>query len=221
MNILQILPALESGGVERGTIDLADALIARKHKAVVVSSGGGLVSQLDAMQAIHYKLDVHKKSLFSVIGCTIRLIEIIKKEEIDVVHARSRVPAWISFFATRFTDAVFITTCHGYYSKHFFSRVMGWSKYVIIISQIIGRHMIYDFKVPKDKIRLIYRGVDLNQFMFQQRLDFDFKQGEKTIGIIGRITPLKGHTHFIKSLPGIVSKFSCFRQMSARIGWPK
>lgn len=203
MNVLQILPQLESGGVERGTIDLAEALISKGHKAVVVSAGGRLVAQLESIGAKHYKMAAHKKSLFSVVVCVFKLIEIINKEDIDIVHARSRVPAWISFFAVPNTKAVFITTCHGYYSKHFFSNVMGWGKRVIVISQIIGRHMACDFHVPKEKMRLIYRGVDLNEFK-QKKISVTDK---KVIGIIGRITPLKGHIYFIKSLPAIFSEF--------------
>ncbi len=207
MNILQILPQLESGGVERGTIDLAKALISKGHRAVVVSAGGRLVEKIEKMGAIHYKLPVHKKSLLTVLWCAAKLVKIIKKENIDIVHARSRVPAWVSFFAISHTKAVFITTCHGYYSKHFFSKVMGWGKRVIVISQIIGRYMSSDFHVPKEKMRLVYRGVDLDQFKKKKASELSFNNKKKLIGIIGRITPLKGHIHFIKSLPGIFSEF--------------
>ncbi|MBU1087229.1 MAG: lipopolysaccharide heptosyltransferase II [Candidatus Omnitrophica bacterium] len=207
MNILQILPQLESGGVERGTIDLAQALISKGHKAIVVSAGGRLVVKLESIGAIHYMLPVHKKSLFSVLWCAAKLVKIINKEKVDIVHARSRVPAWVSFFAISQTKATFITTCHGYYSKHFFSKVMGWGKRVIVISQIIGRYMATDFHVSKERMRLIYRGVDLNQFKLKKISDSEPNKDRKTIGIIGRITPLKGHIHFIKALPGIFSEF--------------
>ena len=206
MNILQILPELESGGVERGTVDLAAALVKGGYKSFVVSAGGRLVRDLEATNSWHYKLPVHRKSLFSIIWCVGKLKSIIKKEKIDIVHARSRVPAWIAFFAVMFTQAELITTCHGYYSKHFFSSVMGWGSRVIVISQIIGRHMIDNFGVRKEKIRLIYRGVDLNEFKFEKREIMSPKR-KPTIGIIGRITPLKGHVHFIKALPGILSEF--------------
>ncbi|MCG2711779.1 MAG: lipopolysaccharide heptosyltransferase II [Candidatus Omnitrophica bacterium] len=205
MNILQILPELESGGVERGTVDLADALVKSGHKSVVVSGGGRLVKGLEAASSVHYTMPVHRKSLLSVIWCVSKLRKIIERENIDIVHARSRVPAWIAFFATLSTKAELVTTCHGYYSKHFFSAVMGWGKRVIVISQIIGRHMMHDFGVQKEKIRLIYRGVDLNEFKFEKKAVTLAKQ--KVIGIIGRITPLKGHIHFIKALPGILSEF--------------
>lgn len=198
MKILQILPELNVGGVETGTLDLAKYLVRSGHKAVVVSSGGTLVKDLEAVGAVHYQLPVSKKSIFSMIKAISPLVDIIKKEEIDIVHARSRVPAWIAYFAARKAKVVFITTCHGYYKKHFFSFVMGWAKRVIVLSNIIARHMIDDFAVPYDRIRLIPRSVDLEKFKYSSP---DKRRGKEfNVGIIGRITPLKGHLHFIKAM---------------------
>lgn len=198
MNILQILPELNVGGVETGTLDLARHLVKLGHKAVVVSNGGELVRELESSGAIHYQLPVHKKSLFTMIKTVPRLIEVIKKEKIDIVHARSRVPAWIAYFATRKTNTVFITTCHGYYKKHPFSYVMGWSKRVIALSNVIARHMIDDFAVPHERLRLIPRSVDLEKFKYTSP---DKKRRQEFhIGIVGRLTPLKGHLDFIKAM---------------------
>jgi len=198
MNILQILPELKVGGVETGTLDLAKYLVKAGHKAVVVSAGGELVKELEACAAVHYQLPVHKKSIFTMIRMIPRLVEIIKKEKIDIVHARSRVPAWIAYFASRKTRKVFITTCHGYYKKHIFSYVMGWGKSVIVLSNIIGRHMIEDFSVPYEHIRLIPRSVDLERFKY---ISPDKKRKKEfNVGIIGRLTPIKGHLDFIKAM---------------------
>ncbi|MFA5276199.1 MAG: GT4 family glycosyltransferase PelF, partial [Candidatus Omnitrophota bacterium] len=198
MNVLQVLPQLNVGGVETGTLDLARYLVKAGHKAVVVSAGGALVGELESSGAIHYQLPVNKKSLLKMLKTVPALAEIIKKEKIDIVHARSRVPAWIAYFACRRSNAVFITTCHGYYRKHFFSSVMGWGKRVIVLSNIIGRHMIEDFSVPYERIRLVPRSVDLEKFEY---ISPDRKRKDEfNIGIIGRITPLKGHLHFIKAM---------------------
>jgi lipopolysaccharide heptosyltransferase II len=198
MNILQILPELNVGGVETGTLDLAKYLVRQGHKAVVVSNGGTLVETLKGYGALHYQLPVHKKSFFTMLKCVPQLVEIINKENIDVVHARSRVPAWIAYFACRRSKAVFITTCHGYYKKHYFSLVMGWAKRVIAPSNVIARHMIEDFKVPYERIKLIPRSVDLERFKYSGPKKKN--QKEFNVGIIGRITPIKGHLHFIKSM---------------------
>lgn len=198
MNILQILPELNYGGVETGTLDLAKYLVKAGHRAVVVSAGGELTDRLKALGAVHYSLAVNKKSLFSIFRACLELVKIIRKEDIHVVHARSRVPAWSAYFAARLANVPFITTCHGYYSRHILSRVMGWGKLVIVPSQIIGRRMIDDFAVPAERIRLIPRGVDAENFTFippeeKSRTEF-------VIAIIARITPIKGHLYFIKAI---------------------
>ncbi len=205
MNILQILPELNLGGVETGTLDSAKYLVKLGHKAVVVSAGGELVKELESYGAIHYQLPVHKKSILSILKTVPRLAEIIKKEKIDIVHARSRVPAWIAYFASRKTNTVFITTCHGYYKKHKLSQVMGWGKRVIVLSNIIARHMIDDFAVPYEHIRLVPRSVDLEKFKYTDPAAKRSK--EFHIGFIGRITPLKGHLYFIKAMARVARAF--------------
>lgn len=198
MNILQILPELNYGGVETGTIDFVKYLISHNHKAVVVSAGGRLVKELEAIGGRHYSLEVNKKSILSVLKCINELARIIEKEDIQIIHARSRVPAWIAYFASRITNVPFITTCHGYYSKHFFSQVMGWAKFVIVPSQVIGRHMLDDFAVPFDKIKFIPRSVDVEKFTFKPPEEKN--RTEFIIALIGRITPLKGHIFFIRAI---------------------
>ena len=129
--------------------------------------------------------------------------KIIRAEKIDVVHARSRVPAWIAYFACRKTNAAFITTCHGYYQGRFFSQIMGWPKFIIVPSHVIGRHMIEDFKVRPERIRCIPRSVDLSRFQMRSARKI---QGRSTctIAIVGRITPLKGHEYFLKAMAQVI-----------------
>jgi len=203
MNILQILPELKSGGVETGTIDLAKELIRHGHRAVVISNGGKLVNELVACGGKHYKLPVHEKNPFTIISMIGSIKEIIRKEEIEIVHARSRVPGFSAFFAARSIGIPFITTCHGHYSKHFFSRVMGWGRFVIVSGNVVARHMIKSFGVPRERIRFIPRGVDLEKFTYIKP-DIPAPKKEHTIGVIGRITPIKGHIYFIRAISKVV-----------------
>lgn len=198
MNILQILPALDIGGVETGTVDLARYLAGHGHKAVVVSGGGRLVKELEAAGARHYILPVGKKSVFTIIKMVGELRDIIRKEDIDIVHARSRVPGMIAYIACRMTGRIFITTAHGYYRKSPMSMVMSWGRYVIVASNVMAKYMVKDFHIPYDRIRLIPRGVDLSKFRFRPAVKRD--SGGFTIGMISRITPLKGHADFIKAV---------------------
>ncbi len=197
MNILQILPELNVGGVETGTVDLAKYLLGHGHKAVVVSNGGSLVADLEKCGAKHYALPVHKKSLLTAFNCVGKLRRIILEEKIDIVHARSRVPAWIAFLACRKTPAHFLTTCHGYYSLNFFSRVMGWPKIIIVPSQIIFKHMAEDFGVNPAHIRVIPRSVDLDKFKMAR--EEKSATDPLIVSIVGRLTPIKGHGDFLQS----------------------
>ena len=100
------------------------------------------------------------------------------------------------------TEAHFLTTCHGYYSSHLFSKVMGWGKIVIAISEVIGRHMVQDFVTPAENIRVIPRSVDLEKFNLPRPPKTDKK--EFTVVMIGRITPLKGHPYFLKAMARVI-----------------
>ncbi len=205
MKIIQILPELNVGGVETGTVDLAKYFVANGHQSIVISNGGSLVPILESGGSKHYKLPVHKKSLWSIIRLVKMLRRIINQEQADIVHARSRVPAWIAYFACRGTNASFVTTCHGYYQNHLFSQVMGWGKLVITPSQVIGRHMVEDYKVLAENIRVIPRSVDLDKFNIPKE-----KTSQKTrytIAILGRITPLKGHIYFLQAMAKLARTF--------------
>ncbi len=206
MHILQILPMLEVGGVETGTVDLARELVKRGHKVTVVSGGGRMVKDLADIDVRHIKLPVYKKSFFIALKMIGRLERIINDGRVDIVHARSRVPAIIAFFATRRTDTSLITTAHGYYSTHALSRVMAWGRFVIVASSVIGRHMIEDFGVPRDRIRFIPRGVDLERFKFNP-IDETRQKTEYRIGVVGRITPIKGHAFFLQAIARVVRIF--------------
>jgi len=213
MNILQILPQLNEGGVERGTVDIAKFLVQKGHRAIVISRGGRLVKELKENDVVHYSLSVHEKSIFTIIRMIFKVAKILEKEKVDIIHARSRVPAWIAYFAHRlylnrcakrgiFSWSVFITTCHGYYKKHFFSQIMGLGKFVIVISTVIGKHMRENFGVPFYRLRFIPRGVDLNVFKYKEPR-MDLKDGCR-VGIIGRITPIKGHMIFLRAMAKVV-----------------
>ncbi len=202
MRILQILPELNIGGVETGTVDFAKYLFNHGYYSIVVSHGGDLVADLERHGVKHYRLPVHQKNLWTMMSCVKKLRNIILQEKIDIVHARSRVPAWIAFFACRRTPAQFITTCHGHYSVQIFSRVMTFAKLVIVPSQVIGRHMIDHFHFPPENIRCIARSVDLDRFNIPR--DRGTGQQDRVVTIVGRLTPLKGHSYFLKAMAKVV-----------------
>lgn len=202
MNVVQILPQMNTGGVETGVFDLAIRLVKLGHRSMVISNGGELVKQLESEGVKHFSLPVHKKSPLTILKMIGAVKKILEEEKADIVHARSRVPAIIGYYAAKKTGVAFITTCHGYYSKHPISGVMGWGKYVIAISQIIAKHMMEDFKVPYRRIKLVYRGVDLGRFKYREP-DESAKR-EFMIGMIGRLSPIKGHTFFLRAVSKVI-----------------
>ncbi|MFH0771716.1 MAG: lipopolysaccharide heptosyltransferase II [Candidatus Omnitrophota bacterium] len=215
MKIVQISPRLNTGGVETGTVDLAVKLLAMGHHPIVISGGGELVKFIEQRGIKHYCLPVYSKNPFVVLRMMRAVTRILIEEKADIVHARSRVPAIIGYYASKKSRTTFITTCHGYYSKRLvnFGAVMGWGKFVIAISQVIARHMMEDFKVPYRRLRLVYRGVNLDKFTYKEPSESfsasgaPISRGEFTIGIIGRLSPIKGHTFFLRSVGKAVKFF--------------
>ncbi len=200
MKIIQTLPKMNVGGVERGVLDLAKYFKDSDIKTIVVSGGGRLVKALEAQGAQHHHLAVYRKSPFSLFLIS-QLKKFILKEKIDIVHARSRVPAWISFLATRNTKTHFITTAHGIYKSKFWSEVMGWGKFVICPSKLVARHMHKEYGVPEEKIVVINRWVDLEKFTFTS---YEEKKQSNTIIAMGRISPTKGYEYLIEGFRKLV-----------------
>ncbi|MFH1505316.1 MAG: glycosyltransferase [Candidatus Omnitrophota bacterium] len=200
IKIIQILPHMNIGGVERGVLDLVKFFKTGNIKNIVISAGGRLVEELNKQGIRHYRLGVHRKSLLAFFLVP-KLRKIIEKEKVDIVHARSRVPGWLGFFATRSSRAHFVTTAHGVYRNKFFSEVMGWGKYVICPSKIVARHMKINFGVSEEKIVIVNRWVDLDKFKFK---DYQTRKESNTIVSIGRISPTKGYEYLIEGLKKVV-----------------
>ncbi len=205
MRIMQILPRMEVGGVERGVIDLATYFKNEANKEanienIVVSGGGRLIKGLDTEGIVHYELPVYKKS-FSSVFLIPKLAKIIDKEKINIIHARSRVPGWISFFASRGKSSCFVTTIHGIYKNKWSSEVMGWGKFVICPSRAVARHMKEKFFVPEEKIVVINRWVNLSKFKFTESRK---RKQSNTVVSIGRISPSKGYEYLIEGFKKVV-----------------
>lgn len=140
--VVQVLPALVRGGVERGTVEMAKAIIEAGGRAVVISGGGPMVRHLDRIGAVHHTLPVGNKNPLSWPGTRGRLRRILVREGADIVHVRSRVPAWIALPAARSLGLVTVGTVHGRFQnsnvlKRFFNRKMLVPEHVIAISNYV------------------------------------------------------------------------------------
>ena len=221
MKVMQLLPELNSGGVERGTLEIARALVQAGHESVVVSHGGRLVPELEAQGSRHYTLSIHKKALSSL--WQIRpLRDLIQQQQPDIVHVRSRVPAWLTHFALKGIAPErrphLISTVHGFYSINRYSQIMTQAEKVIAVSDSVVDYIQQNYKncPPQDIVR-IYRGIDPKAFphayqpsvqWLQQTLN-DFPQLEHKflICLPGRITRLKGHETLIQLMQQIKAEF--------------
>ena len=211
MKVMQLLPELNSGGVERGTLEIARALVAQGHQSLVVSNGGRLVPQLEADGSTHLQLPIHKKSLSSL--WQIRpLRQLIEHHQPDIVHVRSRVPAWLAHFALRGIAAQqrphLISTVHGFYSVNRYSAIMTQAEKVIAVSDSVVKYITDHYKnCPPEDIVRIYRGIDPKafphgyqppaQWINQIYTLFPQLENKFLLCLPGRITRLKGHETLI------------------------
>ncbi|HTJ78621.1 MAG TPA: glycosyltransferase family 4 protein [Rariglobus sp.] len=217
MKILQILPELNAGGVERGTLEIARALVEAGHTSLVVSNGGRLVPELGAAGSRHIALPVHRKSIKSLLQVS-RLRRVFEEEKPDVVHARSRVPAWLAWLALRGMDAKtrphFVTTVHGFYSINFYSAIMTRGERIIAVSHCIRDYVTQNYpKAPVAAIRVIPRGVELAELPRGFMPDAAWLKtwtttqpqlvGKAVLLLPGRITRLKGHEDFFAMIAGL------------------
>ncbi len=213
--VLQVLPALgASGGVERGTVEIAGAVVEAGGRAIVASAGGPLVHDLARVGAEHFELPLDSKNPVTLWRNVDRLADLIRAEKVDIVHARSRAPAWSAWAAAKRTDTHYVTTFHGTYgaSNHFkrvYNSVMTRGERVIAISQFIAGHVRQLYGVPANKIRVIHRGVDLDRFdpskVSAQRVvnlatDWMLPDGMPVIMLPGRLTRWKGQPVVIDAL---------------------
>ena len=167
--VLQVLPALHTGGVERGTCDMAAAIMEAGWRAVVASSGGPMMRELERAGALHVTLPLDSKNPLTLRTNAGKLVELIARWKIDLVHARSRAPAWSAFWATERSGVPLITTFHGTYNvqnafKRQYNAVMTKGRRVIAISDFISEHMLAEYGADMDRVRVIPRGVDIRSF---------------------------------------------------------
>jgi glycosyltransferase involved in cell wall biosynthesis len=216
ISILQVLPDLNSGGVERGTLEINKYLVDMGYRSIVISNGGRMEEELKSDKGEHYKLAIGKKSIFTIFT-VIKMINFIKKNEIDIVHARSRLPAWVCYLALKLIKKsirpVFITTVHGPYSVNYYSSIMTKGDRVIVVSKMIKKYVVRNYNIDKKKIFLNYRGVS-SKYFFQKfkptrawlknwYKEFPHTKGKIIFTLPARITRWKGQDDFIKLIKEI------------------
>ena len=215
--VLQVVPSLVSGGVERGTVDLAGALAAAGWASFVASAGGPLERDIARAGAIHLTLPLASKNPFVMRRNARALAALIRRLDIDIVHARSRAPAWSAWAAARATGRHFVTTMHNAYDrglplKQRYNSVMAKGERVIAISHFVAEHAAEIYRVGPDRLRTIPRGVDLDAFapgrVGGERIAalaraWRLPDGAPVVMLPGRLTRWKGGLDFVAAIAGL------------------
>ena len=224
LKVLQLLPALDSGGVERGTLEIARALVVAGHESVVLSKGGRLVAQLQAEGSRHIARDLGRKSPTTFLHYR-ALRKLFEAERFDIVHARSRLPAWVVWLAWRGMPADarphFVTTVHGMHSVSRYSAIMCAGERVIAVSDTVRDYLRSHYPPTRwphladEHITVIPRGIDPAEFPrdyqpsdeWLARFHAEFPQlgQRKVLTLPGRLTRLKGHHDFITLIGKLVA----------------
>ncbi len=218
--VLQVLPNLSGGGVERGTIEMAAALQEYGWNGVVASGGGKMVYELERLGVPHVTLPVASKNPIIMRRNVKRLMKVIEEYGVDIVHARSRAPAWSAMVAARKTGRHFLTTFHAAYTrgnflKNYYNAIMTRGEKVIAISDFIASHIAEFYKVPAERIVTIPRGVDYHKFnpaaisaerIIKMAGDWRLPDGVPVVMLPGRLTRLKGHEMLIRALSRLENK---------------
>ena len=212
--VLQVLPALEVGGAERGTVDIAVGLAGAGWRAVVASSGGVMTEGVEAVGGVHVTLPLDRKDPWAIWRNARVLREVIREYRVDVVHARSRAPAWSARTAARRAGVPFVTTFHGVYGcgnrlKKAYNSIMAKGDVVIAVSEFVSRHVQETYRTPPKRLRVIHRGIDTGIFnpdavsderMIHLARQWHLPDDAPVIMLPGRAARLKGHAVMIEAV---------------------
>ena len=219
MTVVQLVPALHSGGAERSTLEIAKALVEAGHRSIVVSAGGRLVEQLEAEGSRHITLPIGHKSLRTLFTVG-KLRRILRELKPDIVHARSRLPAWVGWWAMRRVKPRphFVTTVHGLNSPGHYSSILLRGERVIVVSQTLRDYVLrhYPDDISSARIAVVPRGIDTEAFPYGYRPDdswqraffeeFPQLEGAPLLTLPGRGTRLKGHADAIELIADLQSR---------------
>lgn len=218
--ILQVIPTMSAGGAERTAVDVAEALVKAGARALVASEGGRLLAELERVGGEAISLPLKSKNPLQLFRNIALLEDVIRKESVDTVHARSRAPGWSAYFAARRTKTPFVTTYHGLYNqrtriKSFYNSIMARGDVVIANSHFTKATIVARHGTPAERVAVIHRGTDFSRF------DPDSDMGDRVAGLLtswgvpmgarvvllpGRLTSWKGQEVFIDAAAHVLSR---------------
>ncbi len=218
-NLMQIVPSLQSGGVEQGTVDLSNYLASLKIRNYIISSGGNLLSYLNKQYVDHSILPVHSKNFFKMPFTAKKVNNLLKKSEINILHLRSRAPAWMIPYLNK-DNIKIVSTFHNVYGheniiKKIYNKKLSKVDKIVAISNYVKNQITDLYKINPEKIKVINRGIDIN-FFNSENINQEFfinflkknniSPDKKIILFPGRLTKWKGQIEFLNIVKALKDK---------------
>ncbi len=218
--VMQIIPSLGAGGAEQGCIDVAADLVKSGATSIVVSHGGHRIPEILRGGSTHIDLPVHSKNPIVMWRNIGRLRRLIREHNVDIVHARSRAPAWSAWKACQKTAARFMTTCHAPFNisgdmKRFYNSSIAKGERVIAISNYVREYLLKNYEIDERNIRLIHRGVTIEKFhpnavapthLIKLSNEWRLPDGCSIVMMPGRLTRWKGHLVLVEAMAKLERK---------------
>ncbi len=217
MNILFITNHLNVGGITSYVLSLSRALHKAGHKVYLASSGGECLTRFTEGGIIFIPVPTRTKSeinVFKIGSSFLRLLKDIREKQIQIVHTNSRVTQVLGYLLKRKTGVAHVTTWHGFFRPRWFRRVFPcWADKTIAISEQVMAHLLSEFKADPDSVRLVYNGIDLEKIRLKEPLTrrqvkdrLGLGEGP-VVGIIARLSEVKGHVYLIRAMDKVLRKF--------------
>jgi len=217
MKILLLTTHLNTGGIGVYTVNLAKYLKDEGVSVTVASSGGDLEDRLAQKSIPHIKIDIKTKSEFSIkVWKALPVLKrLIKDDGFQIVHAQTRVAQVLAYLLEKSTGVPFVSTCHGFFKHRRLSRRLlpCWGKIVIAISNSVKKHLVDDFHVSPDRIKMIYNGIELKRFLLSGNISgadlmgkMGLDNGSMVVGAIGRLSSVKGFKYLVEAFKAVVSQ---------------
>ena len=218
ISVLQVIPQLDVSGASQGCIDIANYLIENNHNCIVMTHSGIRVEDTKKKGIRVIISPVHSKNPITIFLNIFRLLKIVRKYQIDIIHVRSRAPAWSCFFASKFSGKKFISTFHGTYNfnnimKKFYNSIMLRTDGTIAISEFIENQIKNQYSITPKYLKVIYRGINTKIFNSNnvnseriEQLKKQYSLGSDSIKILlpGRLTGWKGHSVLVKAIAQVI-----------------
>jgi Glycosyltransferase len=218
ISVLQVIPQLDVSGASQGCIDVANYLINNNHSCVVMTHTGKRLEDARNKGIEVIISPVHSKNPITIFLNIFRLLRVIKEKEINIIHVRSRAPAWSCFFASKFSGKKFVSTFHGTYNfnnfvKKFYNSIMLRTDGTIAISKFIENQIKQKYSIRPNYLKVIYRGIDTNIFnsdnvnlqrIKQLKKQYCLEPDSIKILLPGRITGWKGHSILIQAIAEVI-----------------